>query len=471
MSSKYSFAVMKDILSDVGEFTPLRKEFKLKEEYKYELEVIGTGKERFDFQGDTYREIIPEIPITYLGFSYGASWLDEDELLISFLTQNLDEEQFTLKNVSSMSPVKLAKKIAKEILKKTSKVKFEYDYSMLDDEDVPHFFTDEGPKRRYAYDWSDAAPPEEYFDAYNSFFKKLNATLLAPEEREVKGSLSWDLYQELVGYEQSPQERLKGMVYAVNSFQRKLTKEVNLFNKVAEKIKSKQPKMASSNILKAISTGAVRMGFKIEEMDEDTIEIALYGLGGYPRINVLIEDSQTYQPELYTEIQYDEKVIDGKEINKVKGILRPDKAKGVIAGPVNDTKAMMSVLKQLVDIQNYGSKMATEKTAGAIDMSHNGELAILLLDYFCDEFGFNGIQMSKFITKAYKQIKEEIKYAQMKNMISQNTGGKSRMRVLFNGYYPTRKGIEKCLRNMSRENFGILVMDTGRKPTLAGTDC
>ena len=37
---------MKDILSDVGEFTPLRKEFKLKEEDKYELEVIGTGKER-----------------------------------------------------------------------------------------------------------------------------------------------------------------------------------------------------------------------------------------------------------------------------------------------------------------------------------------------------------------------------------------------------------------------------------------
>jgi len=146
-SSKYSLAVMKDILSDVGEFTPLRKEFKLDDDDGY-LEVIGTGKEKFDSEGQGYREIIPGVPIQTLLFTYGQPHLQEDELLISITFQDWSEDQWSMKNVSSMSPVKLAKKIAKEILKKTSKVEFEHNFP--EDEDVPTFYTDEGPRRRYS---------------------------------------------------------------------------------------------------------------------------------------------------------------------------------------------------------------------------------------------------------------------------------------------------------------------------------
>lgn len=145
-SSKYSRDVIIDILSDVGEFTPLRKEFKLDKD----LEVIGTGKERYDSEGQGYREIIPGVPIQTLMFSYGQSWLEEDELVISITFQNWSEDQWSMKNVSSMSPVKLARRIAKEILKRSSKVDFERNWDDFGDEDVPTFYTDEGPRTRYS---------------------------------------------------------------------------------------------------------------------------------------------------------------------------------------------------------------------------------------------------------------------------------------------------------------------------------
>ena len=122
--------------------------------------------------------------------------------------------------------------------------------------------------------------------------------------------------------------------------------------------------------------------------------------------------------------------------------------------------------KQLLkEVQSI--KVALEKTpkSAGFDFSHRGELAELLLMYFCDEFGFNGMEMSKFITKAYKQIKKDIKDAHWASTTGTPTP------IPFGGYMPKRKGLEQCLRNMSKANFGILVVDSGRKPTLVGTDC
>jgi len=145
-SAVYSTEVMAQILADVGAFTPLRKEFKLNPN----MEVIGTGEKRYDSEGQGYREIIPGVPIQYMAFSYGGSSL-KDELLISLVFQNWSEDQWVLKNVSSMSPVKLAKHIAKMIMQKAGQVDFERDWDADgDEEDVSTFYTDEGPNRRYS---------------------------------------------------------------------------------------------------------------------------------------------------------------------------------------------------------------------------------------------------------------------------------------------------------------------------------
>ena len=331
-----------------------------------------------------------------------------------------------------------------------------------------------------AYGWNDDAPPEEYFDAYNSFFKNLNATLLAPEEREVKGSLSWDLFQNLIGYNQSPEERMTSMLVTITSFQKKLAKEVRAFNKVAEKIKAKNSKMASNitDIEDAVDNCAMHwntdgdfdlvertargknnwLGYTLESRIEFTIKGDVSGIySDSDQIGIGNWDFLVSDNERKAEKECIKKIVEDLEdemgepftynFKKTNMVHEPEFGNGIFYFTI--TFSPMS----------YG------KTAGAIDLSHNGELAILLLSYFCDEFGFNGMQMSKFITKAYKQIKSDIKYAQIASTFGE------RIDIPFGGYYPTRKGLEACLRNMSRENFGILVMDTGRKPTLAGTDC
>ena len=326
-----------------------------------------------------------------------------------------------------------------------------------------------------AYDWNDDSPPEEYFEAYNSFFKNLNATLLAPEGREVKGSLSWDLYQNLIGYEQSSEERMTSMLVSINSFQKKLAKEVRTFNKVAEKIKSQQSKMASyiTDIEDAVDKCAMHwnadadfdlvesrkgLGYTLESRIDFTIKgdvSDIYsdsdqiGIGNW---DFLVSDN-----ERKAEKECIEKIVEDLEEEMGEPFTYNFKQTNMVHEPEYGNGIFYFTITF--------SPMSYGKTAGAIDLSHNGELAILLLSYFCDEFGFTGMQMSKFITKAYKQIKSDIKYAQIASSFGE------RIDIPFGGYYPTRKGLEECLRNMSAKNFGILVMDTGRKPTLAGTDC
>tara|TARA_Y100000004_G_scaffold129079_1_gene145463 strand:- start:347 stop:793 length:447 start_codon:yes stop_codon:yes gene_type:complete len=143
----YSSEQIVEILSNAGMITPLRQEFKIEkhERYKNDFKVIGTGKIKYDFQGDSYREIIPNNPITLFEFTHGASWLDEDALLVCIFLQNGDEEQFKLENISSLSCDKLSQKIAIEILKKTSKVEFEDNFE--NDEEALAFYTDENNHR------------------------------------------------------------------------------------------------------------------------------------------------------------------------------------------------------------------------------------------------------------------------------------------------------------------------------------
>lgn len=103
---------------------------------------------------------------------------------------------------------------------------------------------------------------------------------------------------------------------------------------------------------------------------------------------------------------------------------------------------------------------SNQKVAGSFDSG--GELSLILLDLFCDEFGYNGISMKKFIAMAHKKIKKDMKHASFQWNFDHS------VKIPLGSMMPRKSGIELCLNNMSNENFGILV---GYDGSLSGTDC
>ena len=115
------------------------------------------------------------------------------------------------------------------------------------------------------------------------------------------------------------------------------------------------------------------------------------------------------------------------------------------------------LLKEVRELKKLASN---KKVAG--NFSAGGELSLILLDLFCDGFGYNGIPMKKFIALAHKQIKKDMKSASFKWNFDHS------VKIPLGSMMPRKAGIELCLRNMDSENFGILV---GLDGTLSGTDC
>ena len=79
--------------------------------------------------------------------------------------------------------------------------------------------------------------PEEWFDSFNAWWGGIKKGLLAEDNKEVRDSLGWDLYQICVDFGQSPQSRKNGAQKAIAKFSDRLMKEIDALNKKAENLK------------------------------------------------------------------------------------------------------------------------------------------------------------------------------------------------------------------------------------------
>ena len=86
---------------------------------------------------------------------------------------------------------------------------------------------------RYASDDT----PEEWFDAFNVWWGGIRKGLLADDEKEVRDSLGWDLYQICVGWDQSSKSRKSDAQKAIANFSARFMKEIDALNKKADDIK------------------------------------------------------------------------------------------------------------------------------------------------------------------------------------------------------------------------------------------